>query len=58
MGTNPGKNKMPNRNLGREMGKDDEESKDVHVQEVATDPHTGNAELSTNFSSRKKPDRE
>jgi hypothetical protein len=60
MGTNPGQNKMPNRNLGREMGRDDdnEGSNDVNVQEIATDPHTGNAELGTNFSSRKKPDQE
>jgi len=39
MGTNPYKEKMPNRGMGREMGKDDdEESQDVNVQEIGTDP--------------------
>jgi hypothetical protein len=39
MGTNPYKEKMPNREMGREMGKnDDEESQDVNVQEIGTDP--------------------
>jgi hypothetical protein len=39
MGTNPYKEKMPNREMGREMGKDDDdESQDVNVQEIGTDP--------------------
>jgi hypothetical protein len=39
MGTNPYKEKMPNRGMGREMGKDDDDkSQDVNVQEIATDP--------------------
>ncbi|MDQ3718336.1 MAG: hypothetical protein M3311_04185 [Thermoproteota archaeon] len=39
MGTNPYKEKMPNRGMGREMGKDDDEqSQDVNVQQIATDP--------------------
>jgi hypothetical protein len=39
MGTNPSKEKMPNRGMGREMGKDDDdESQDVNVQEIGTDP--------------------
>ena len=39
MGTNPSKEKMPNRGMGREMGKDDDdEPQDVNVQEIGTDP--------------------
>ena len=39
MGTNPYKEKMPNRGMGREMGKDDDDqSQDVNVQEIGTDP--------------------
>jgi hypothetical protein len=39
MGTNPYREKMPNRRMGREMGKDDDdESQDVNVQEIGTDP--------------------
>jgi hypothetical protein len=39
MGTNPTKEKMPNRGLGREMGKDDDDKpQDVNVQEIGTDP--------------------
>jgi hypothetical protein len=39
MGTNPYKEKMPNRGMGREMGKDeDDESQDVNVQQIGTDP--------------------
>ncbi len=39
MGTNPSKEKMPNRGLGREMGKDDDEQpQNVNVQEIGTDP--------------------
>jgi hypothetical protein len=57
MGTNPYKEKMPNRGMGREMGKDDdEESQDVNVQEISTDPQipgpgTGSQRgLGTNFT--------
>jgi hypothetical protein len=39
MGTNPYSEKMPNRGMEREMGKDDDdESQDVNVQEIGTDP--------------------
>ena len=39
MGTSPYKEKMPNRGMGREMSKDDDEQpQDVNVQEIATDP--------------------
>jgi hypothetical protein len=39
MGTNPSKEKMPNRGLGREMGRDDDDKpQDVNVQEIGTDP--------------------
>ena len=39
MGTNPYKEKMPNRGMGREMGKDDDDQpQDVNVQEIGTDP--------------------
>lgn len=39
MGTNPYKEKMPNRGMGREMGREnDEQPQDVNVQEIATDP--------------------
>jgi hypothetical protein len=42
MGTNPYKEKMPNRGMGREMGKDDNDDddkpQDVNVQEIGTDP--------------------
>jgi hypothetical protein len=39
MGTNPTKEKMPNRGLGREMGRDDDDKpQDVNVQEIGTDP--------------------
>ena len=40
MGTNPYKEKMPNREMGREMGKgeDDDKSQDVNVQEIGTEP--------------------
>ena len=33
MGAEPHRYKTPNRNLGREMGKEDEKSSDVNVQE-------------------------
>ena len=38
MGTNPYKEKMPNRGMGREMGQDEEKPQDVNVQEIGTDP--------------------
>jgi hypothetical protein len=54
MGTNPYKEKMPNRNMGREMGTDDDEkSQGVNVQEIGTDPQTpgpGPRGLGTNFT--------
>jgi hypothetical protein len=38
MGTNPSKEKMPNRGMGREMGRDDDDKPlDVNVQEIGTD---------------------
>lgn len=58
MGTDPYRYKTPNRNLGREMGKEDEKSEDVNVQDIASDAHTGNQSVGTNFShvKKKKPD--
>jgi hypothetical protein len=62
MGTNPYKEKMPNRNMGREMGTDDDEkSQGVNVQEIGTDPQTpgpGPRGLGTNFTqvTKKKAD--
>jgi hypothetical protein len=57
MGTNPYKEKMPNRGMGREMGKDDpDEPQDVNVQEIATDPQTPGPSprgLGTNFTHTK-----
>jgi hypothetical protein len=54
MGTNPYKEKMPNREMGREMGKDydDDESQDVNVQEIGTDPQIPGSPtgLGTNFT--------
>jgi hypothetical protein len=54
MGTNPYKEKMPNRNMGREMGKDEnEEPQHVNVQEIGTDPQTpgpGPRGSGTNFT--------
>jgi hypothetical protein len=39
MGTNPYKEKMPNRGMGREMGRDDDDKpQDVNVQQIGTDP--------------------
>jgi hypothetical protein len=58
MGTNPYKEKMPNRGMGREMGKDDDdESQDVNVQEIGTDPQIpppGRRGLGTNFTQVEK----
>ena len=59
MGTNPYKEKMPNREMGREMGSraDDEKPQDVNMQEIGTDPQipgpspTG---LGTNFTQGRK----
>jgi hypothetical protein len=57
MGTNPYKEKMPNRGMGREMGKDDDdEPQDVNVQEIANDPQTPGPSprgLGTNFTHAK-----
>jgi hypothetical protein len=54
MGTNPYKEKMPNQGMGREMGKnDDDESQDVNVQEIGTDPQIPGPSprgLGTNFT--------
>ena len=54
MGTNPYKEKMPNRGMGREMGKDDDDDKlqDVNVQEIGTDPQIPGSPtgLGTNFT--------
>lgn len=49
---------MPNQGLGREMGKEEEESTDVNVQEIASDPHTGNKSVETNFSHVRKTKQE
>jgi hypothetical protein len=42
MGTNPYKEKMPNREMGRDMGsnrkEDDDKPQDVNVQQIGTDP--------------------
>ena len=57
MGTNPYKEKMPNRGMGREMGKDDDDQpQDVNVQEIGTDPQTPPGSptgLGTNFTHEK-----
>ncbi len=54
MGTDPSHG-TPNRNMGREMGKDEgDEATDVNVQEIGSDIHTGNQTLGTNFSHVKK----
>ncbi|MFL6487498.1 MAG: hypothetical protein ACJ71D_12425 [Nitrososphaera sp.] len=54
MGTDPYKEKMPNRDMGREMGKnDDEKPQDVNIQEIGTDPQfppPGRNGLGTNFT--------
>lgn len=54
MGTNPYKEKMPNRGMGREMGKDDDDDnpQDVNVQEIGTDPQIPGSPtgLGTNFT--------
>ena len=53
MGTNPYKEKTPNRGMGREMGQDEEKPQDVNVQEIGTDPQLpppGQGGLRTNFT--------
>ena len=53
MGTDPYKEKMPNRGMGREMGQDEEKAQDVNVQEIGTDPQLptpGRRGLGTNFT--------
>jgi hypothetical protein len=53
MGTNPYKEKMPNRGMGREMGQDEEKPQDVNVQEIGTDPQLPPLDrrgLGTNFT--------
>jgi len=54
MGTNPYREKMPNRGMGREMGKEeDEEPQDPNVQKISTDPQMprpGPDGLGTNFT--------
>ncbi|AFU59010.1 hypothetical protein Ngar_c20790 [Candidatus Nitrososphaera gargensis Ga9.2] len=51
---------MPNQGLGREMGKEEEEGSadDVNVQEIASDPHTGNTGIETSFSHVRKTKQE
>ena len=57
MGTNPNREKMPNRELGRVMGSDDdEEPQEVNVQEIASDPRSAPAGQGTNFSHVRKKD--
>lgn len=64
MGTNPYREKTPNRNMGRKIGRDDdEEPREVNVQEIGTDPQTpgpGPRGLGTNFMhvTKKKIDEE
>ena len=53
MGTNPYKEKMPNRGMGRDMGQDEEKPQDVNVQEIGTDPQLPPSDrrgLGTNFT--------
>ena len=53
MGTNPYKEKMPNRGMGREMGQDEEKPQDVNVQEIGTAPQLPPSDrrgLGTNFT--------
>ena len=57
MGTNPNREKSPNRDMGREMGTDDDKPVDVNVQEIASDPRSTSPGQGTNFSHvRKKED--
>ena len=53
MGTNSGKEKMVNRDMGREMGRDDDDKpQDVNVQQIGTDPQIPGSPtgLGTNFT--------
>jgi hypothetical protein len=51
MGT---KGNMPNKNLGREMGRDDDEApQKVNEQEIASDPQSDGG-LGTNFTHERK----
>ena len=53
MGTNPSKEKMPNRGLGREMGRDDDDKpQDVNIQKIGTDSQVPGSPtgLGTNFT--------
>jgi hypothetical protein len=57
MGTNPSKEKMPNRGLGREMGRDDDDKpQDVNVQKIGTDSQIPGSPtgLGTNFTHVKR----
>jgi hypothetical protein len=59
MGTNPYKERSPDREMGSEMGKDDNDDKpkDVNVQEIGTDPQfpgPGRRGFGTNFTRVKK----
>jgi hypothetical protein len=58
MGSNPYREKSPNRNMGREMGRKDEDeddaSQDVNIQEIASDPRPAPSGLGTNFSHVRK----
>jgi hypothetical protein len=55
MGTNPNREKSPNRDMGREMGRDeDEHLKDLNLQEIASDPNSAPDGQGTNFSHVRK----
>jgi hypothetical protein len=53
MGSNPYREKSPNRDMGREMGKDDEEPQDVNTQQIASDSSAPSG-LGTNFDHVRK----
>jgi hypothetical protein len=54
MGTNPSREKSPNRNMGREMGAEEEKPEDVNVQEIASDVQSSSPGQGTNFSHVRK----
>jgi hypothetical protein len=55
MGTNPNREKSPNRGMGREMGRDDDDGpQDVNEQEIASDPQSAPTGQGTNFSHVRK----
>ncbi len=57
MGTNPYREKMPNRGMGREMGKEEEEPRNVNFQEIGIDQQIlgpGPNGLGTNFTHKTK----